>query len=392
MALQSQLFRGDPKLESAAELDSAHVTLRAHGAHVGKIQQALNLLDGAGIAEDSVYGPATADAVVRFKRKRRILGPSQTQPDNIVGKLTMAALDREMLTKEKAPGPKLNLSFGIQADSLRQLLGDRHFGVDTSFRASAPLKNKSGVAKTMFEVVSEELAMPEFWGRYLFPSKDKKLGVTSLDAKEVSFIRAASDGKCKILLIANFGPNQFHDANPARARQKGRNCALGAIAKCNALKVPTGVWVYVDIEQNFTCSTNFFLGWFDEMQKAGRGRGGCYADPLQFPFSSPYRAALRATLNPVLKAINPDPPAFLPDPPSSARLLWSISPNVFHKVEVDSNRFLPGAFGPSRLLFAPAQTVLWQYGADCRVLKGNTSFVVDLNIATAQGFNSMWKP
>jgi len=56
MTLQSQLFRGDPKLEAAAVSDPAHIVPGASGPHVGKIQQALNQLDGAGIAQDSVYG------------------------------------------------------------------------------------------------------------------------------------------------------------------------------------------------------------------------------------------------------------------------------------------------------------------------------------------------
>src|SRR5262249_13921009 len=73
MALQSQLFAGESKLEAAAVSDPAHIFLGARGPHVGKIQLALNLLDSAGIAEDAVYGPATAAAVRTFKQKRRIL-------------------------------------------------------------------------------------------------------------------------------------------------------------------------------------------------------------------------------------------------------------------------------------------------------------------------------
>ena len=44
MALQSKLFRGDAKLEAALISDSAHIVQGAAGAHVGKIQQALNEL------------------------------------------------------------------------------------------------------------------------------------------------------------------------------------------------------------------------------------------------------------------------------------------------------------------------------------------------------------
>jgi hypothetical protein len=99
MPLQSQLFRGDPQLEAAAVSDPAHIVQGARGEHVRKIQQALIQLDGAVIAADGVYGPATAAAVAAFKRKRAILN-AQGQIDNIVGKKTVAALDNELLAQE----------------------------------------------------------------------------------------------------------------------------------------------------------------------------------------------------------------------------------------------------------------------------------------------------
>lgn len=101
MPLQSQLFRGDFQLEAAATSDPAHIQPGARGEYVRKIQQALILLDGANIQADGQYGPATAAAVLAYKRKRNIINRSyQTQPDNIVGKMTMAALDQELLAKE----------------------------------------------------------------------------------------------------------------------------------------------------------------------------------------------------------------------------------------------------------------------------------------------------
>lgn len=103
MALQSRLFRGDTKLDSAAVSDPAHIFQGAAGPHVGKIQQALIQLDGANIALDSVYGPATAAAVSTFKQKRQILN-AQGKIDNIVGKKTIAALDGEMVAIEKGGG------------------------------------------------------------------------------------------------------------------------------------------------------------------------------------------------------------------------------------------------------------------------------------------------
>ena len=104
MALHSKLFRGDPKLEAAAVSDPAHITPGTSGRHVAKIQQALNMIDGAAIAEDGKYGRATATAVLTYKRKRNIVNRSyQTQADDIIGKMTIASLDMEVFKKENAP-------------------------------------------------------------------------------------------------------------------------------------------------------------------------------------------------------------------------------------------------------------------------------------------------
>ncbi len=104
MALQSQLLRSDPKLEASAVSDPNHIIPGATGEHVRKIQIALIRLDGATIAPDGIYGPTTAAAVLAYKQKRNIINRSyQTKADNIVGKMTIAALDKEMLATELKP-------------------------------------------------------------------------------------------------------------------------------------------------------------------------------------------------------------------------------------------------------------------------------------------------
>jgi peptidoglycan hydrolase-like protein with peptidoglycan-binding domain len=102
MALQSRLFRGDSALEAAAVSDPAHIVPGATGEHVRKIQLALIQLDATTIAPDGIYGPATAAAVLAYKQKRNIVNRSyQTTADNIVGKMTIASLDREMTDHER---------------------------------------------------------------------------------------------------------------------------------------------------------------------------------------------------------------------------------------------------------------------------------------------------
>jgi peptidoglycan hydrolase-like protein with peptidoglycan-binding domain len=108
MALQSKLFKADANLQACLGHDAAHVTPGARGDHVGKIQTALTALgdeviDAAEI-KAKTYGPSTASAVLAYKRKRKIINFSyQTQADNIVGKMTIASLDKEMQKLEQPP-------------------------------------------------------------------------------------------------------------------------------------------------------------------------------------------------------------------------------------------------------------------------------------------------
>ena len=99
MSLQSELFKGDQRLEACLHVDASHVTPGTVGEFVTKIQKALFILDGAVIdpSEQGRYGPSTANAVLTYKKKRKIINYSyQTQADNIVGKMTIASLDNEL--------------------------------------------------------------------------------------------------------------------------------------------------------------------------------------------------------------------------------------------------------------------------------------------------------
>jgi hypothetical protein len=101
MALQSALFVDDDELQACFIHDRAHVTLGAVGGHVTKIHSALTVIDNASIdlaeLKEGRYGPSTAAAVLAYKRKRQIVNHSyQSQADDIVGKMTIASLDREM--------------------------------------------------------------------------------------------------------------------------------------------------------------------------------------------------------------------------------------------------------------------------------------------------------
>lgn len=110
MGLNSNLFKGDPKLEACLISDPAHVTLGARGEHVGKIQFAITATGLGVISADEIaqqfYGPSTANAVLGFKRTHNIINRTYQQTaDNIVGKMTIAELDKIMVEFERRTPP-----------------------------------------------------------------------------------------------------------------------------------------------------------------------------------------------------------------------------------------------------------------------------------------------
>lgn len=108
MALTSVLFRECKELQACAVSHPAHVTPGAKGEHVARIQKALDVLDDAVIDEEELltrtYGKSTAAAVLAYKKARAIINPSyQTQADNIVGIMTIKAMDEELKTLPTRP-------------------------------------------------------------------------------------------------------------------------------------------------------------------------------------------------------------------------------------------------------------------------------------------------
>jgi hypothetical protein len=111
MVLRSITFKDDAALQKCLLHDSAHVVPGSVGPHVARIQSALLLLDQARINPAELYskhyGPTTTAAVLAYKRKRKIINFSyQSQADNIVGKMTIARMDEDILAVERGPATR----------------------------------------------------------------------------------------------------------------------------------------------------------------------------------------------------------------------------------------------------------------------------------------------
>jgi hypothetical protein len=108
MPLISNLFKNNQRLQACLVSDPAHVTPESTGEHVRLIQFALIDIEDAAIAQSELdaqrYGPTTAAAVLAFKKKRHIINRAyQSSPDNVVGKMTISALDKEMYERQYTP-------------------------------------------------------------------------------------------------------------------------------------------------------------------------------------------------------------------------------------------------------------------------------------------------
>jgi hypothetical protein len=108
MNLKSRIFKGDPVFEACLVRDSAHIVPGAVGKHVSKIHTALFLLGNLDIDDRErkgrVYGSSTVKAVLAYKEKRKIINRSyEDHVDPIVGKMTIAWLDKEMFSWENNP-------------------------------------------------------------------------------------------------------------------------------------------------------------------------------------------------------------------------------------------------------------------------------------------------
>lgn len=108
MPLKSYLFEGSSRLNACLVNDAMHVTPGQTGEHVADIQLALQHIDDLtiepGELASKTYGPSTAAAVLAYKKKRKIINTSyQRSEDNIVGKMTIASLDKDMIALQKRP-------------------------------------------------------------------------------------------------------------------------------------------------------------------------------------------------------------------------------------------------------------------------------------------------
>ncbi len=208
------------------------------------------------------------------------------------------------------------------------------------------------VDQTFFDAVKQAGNMPPaFWGRYI-----GKTG--NLTPGEVALLHR---NNCKVLVI-------YRDTTLGQLKSKarGRQQAKAAIKAAQSLGIPSGVWIYADTEfPDQSPTAEWFAGWFETLQ------------------SSPYGAGVYGNTSPgaAPKFGNEFCKAYPHFPNPATAYVYTNQP------EPGCN-FKYRTFNPAMLQCNPL-TVIQQYAIECTV-PNTGGRRVDLDLANAAGFASMW--
>jgi photosystem II stability/assembly factor-like uncharacterized protein len=215
------------------------------------------------------------------------------------------------------------------------------------------------VTQSFFDAVKNQLGVPAFWGRYIGKHGTLKKG-------EVDLLHR---NECKILIIfADTGIGQL--VSKAQAMEQARE----AIKAAHDLGVPNGVYIYADTEYPAQSpTTEWFAGWFETLQ------------------GSPYGAGVYGNTSPgaVPKFGKTFCDAYPHFPSPAQAYVYANQPQRTTPDQLCNPTYR--TFTPDVLPCNPP-TVVFQYttgtGLGCPV--PTTSHFVDLDLANAAGFASMW--
>lgn len=228
-----------------------------------------------------------------------------------------------------------------------------YWGVDSATATTTMLQTY-----TLFDTITQQAGKaPDFWGRYVG-------GLYALTPGEAQFLHNRA---CKILII-------YNGATPASVQdgyQQGVRDATNAITAAQGVGVPSGIWIYADIETSWSPTADWFRGWSDTMlTSVYGGAGGIYGNPHPVNaahFNDPYCAAYASDPN-------------MQGQGQRAAYVYSSEPE-----KADGCTTAPNA--PAYAPLRPpcnSKVTVWQYAQGC------FGGLVDEDLATEEGFAGMW--
>jgi hypothetical protein len=117
--LRSKFLSQSKRLQDCLLHDNSHVQFGDRGDYVHIIQLAVMAVEPVSISKDELnsqhYGKTTQDAVLKYKTRRNIVNATyQKNADAIVGKMTIKALDDELVKREEEENTQDNVCVGIR--------------------------------------------------------------------------------------------------------------------------------------------------------------------------------------------------------------------------------------------------------------------------------------
>lgn len=328
------------------------------------------------------------------------------------------------------------------------------WGVDSVTPLDQRIRVRRGVTRRLYDHVCEHVRPPDFYGRYLNDddvrqNRGDRIRRSRLRASEIDFLRGLAGHKPRLLLVyndQNFMRQRFTQLeDPAvqgeEAQRNGTLAAEDAIARLRAIAreadvpVPQNVCIYADLER-WQVSRGWMAGWMDVMYRSSfYGCGGLYwnvglnyiqedwaetviggFEDVQDDYAGLRRAtAFRALDQTVLHGLLDT----IPIHKRASINIWSNRPYLNVRLRARRNddgeviepsrgldRWLRNAGAADRndINFIPedfdrvhqppenflSNTCVWQYGANMPI-GTQTRGMVDMNVATAHGFASMWQ-
>jgi len=228
-----------------------------------------------------------------------------------------------------------------------------YWGVDSFSPANTALQS----GKTLYDYVVEKSGnSPAFWGRYI--------GAASpLNRDEIKFL--LQERNCRIFIIYNAGGLR---TNVRGNRQQGILDATNAITTASTVigLQPKKIWIYADIEPEWSPSAEWISGWLETFNQSTYG-GGFYCNTTGNRFNSQYCSVVNSSVGQNLR----DKGLLFVQRLSSA---LNCNPNERN-------------FSPIPPPCNPSSAVIWQYARNCYTIKNLWS--VDMDLANQAGFDSM---
>jgi hypothetical protein len=142
------------------------------------------------------------------------------------------------------------------------------WGVDSAAR----------VTNQLYNCVVDNFGKPSYWGRYLTTIPNVSDGLTQ---QEINLLQG---NNVKIMPI-------FNNFDTATGYREGRTAAINATYNARRLGIPTGTFIFANVERFFDVDEGWIRGWVDVMYSSGF-RPGIYADPSTAKFNKAYCTAV----------------------------------------------------------------------------------------------------